>query len=157
VLAALATETDEDTRAKLVSALGRQGDTRALETLRQALDDSSGIVRSAAAEALGELPDHTSIAPLIDTMLKDDDSNTRFSAYKALGRIGGRATIEALGAVLSQQTGADLYPEQRIQIAEIFGTLRNPRAEPFLQALLNDDDEGVVETAKWALKQLTRE
>jgi HEAT repeat protein len=157
VLAALATETDEDTRAKLVTALSRQGDMRVLETLRQALNDPSGVVRSAAAEGLGELPDQSSIAPLIDTMLKDDDSNTRFSAYKALGRIGGWGTIDALGAALNSSDGADLYPEQRIQIAEIFGMLRDPHAEPFLQALLNDADEGVVETAKWALKQLTRE
>ncbi len=84
-------------------ALGIIKDKKALDALIVALRDTEREVRAAAAFALGELKDEKAIDPLIQAMIseKDEDWYTK-GAYvreniaKALGEIGGRASIPLL-------------------------------------------------------------
>jgi hypothetical protein len=68
--------------------LGAIKDTRALEPLIVALQDSDSNVRQMAANALGEVKDSRAIGPLTDE-LQDPDPNVREMATWALEQIKG--------------------------------------------------------------------
>lgn len=149
LLTALEHETEAEVRASLIASLGRQNSPLVLINLITALQDASPVVRSAAAEALSLIPDEQAAAPLVKVLLHDDDVNTRYHVARTLSQIGGANTVQALSEALPVAES----PERKIQIAEILGQLRDPQAIDALQTLLNDPDEGVVETATWALRQ----
>jgi HEAT repeat protein len=151
LIAAAQQEADDEVRAQLIASLGRQGDSQIIDHLLTALQDDSVLVRGAAAEALVAIPDQRAIPALIQVLLEENDSNTRYHASRALGNIGGQATTEALIAALTQNI--EPQPDRKIALIEILGQLRDRRTVDALRNLLNDPDEGVVETAKWALRQ----
>jgi len=88
-------------RASAIEALGRIGDSRAVEPLIAALKDEDVNVRWPAARALGEIKDTRAIKPLI-AALKDWHSNVRKAAAKALVKIGTPA-VELLIAALRDE------------------------------------------------------
>jgi hypothetical protein len=71
---------------KAADALGDMKDTKAVEPLVEALDDSSDDVRQAAAKALGDISDDRAIAPLTHA-LDDRYRGVRDCASYALQKI----------------------------------------------------------------------
>jgi hypothetical protein len=82
-------------RRRAVESLGEIGDDRAVEPLLARLrDESDPGVRTAAARALGRMPDGA-IGPLV-SMLKDDSPELRRTAAEALGSTGNWRAVEPL-------------------------------------------------------------
>ena len=156
----------------------------AVEPLIKALRDKNGIVRTNAAEALGEIKDKRALDPLI-TALEDDDATVRQFAAEALGKIGDNRALKPLTAVLRdrkskvQEAAREaiekiiwdmkakhlLSPlhaslksresEVRIMAAKALLELRDPLSVDALIEALNDDAE-VQKITKEALKAIGR-
>jgi len=124
---------DRWVRRAAAGALGKVGDTRAVEPLITALKDDDKDVRSAAVHALGELKDPRAIEPLIGafgdrenvvreaagativkigspavefliTALKNDDSSVREMAVQTLGKLKDVRAVESLIATLRDES-----------------------------------------------------
>ena len=74
---------DKEVRRGAAEALGKLGDTRAVEPLIEALGDGSEYVRNSAAGALGKLGDTRAVEPLIEA-LEDEYGKIRRAAAEAL-------------------------------------------------------------------------
>jgi len=85
-------------RIKAVEALGKLGDSRAVDALILTLKDSDRDVRRAAFVALRNLGDLRAMDPLIQA-LKDSDDYVRFAATHALGNLGDPKAVDPLTAV----------------------------------------------------------
>jgi len=91
-----------DTSAREAAAygLGRLGDARAAERLREAVADPAPEVRAAAIEALGSLGDRAS-CPALLPLLGAPDPRVRRAAVHALGRIADPASARQVVAALA--------------------------------------------------------
>jgi HEAT repeat protein len=87
-----------DALAQVISEIG----TPAVDLLIDALEDQDSHIRSAAADALGEIRDERAILPLIES-LGDPARDVRRYAASALGRIGNPEAVSALVELLSDQ------------------------------------------------------
>lgn len=79
-------EENAKTCAAAALALGRIGDSRALNPLIGKLEDGSAYVRASAAEGLGWLGNRSAIRPL-ENALKDDSEEVRQTAEEALKKL----------------------------------------------------------------------
>ncbi len=150
LLATLPEEKEPRVREQMIMSISAQEDFQVLALLQSMLcNDEAEQVRVAAAEALGRLPTPESINALIIAMTQDK-GDVPFHAAKALAQIGGEPTVNALLTLLEGDTDT----VSRTHAAEILGQLFDKRAVDPLKKLLNDPDEGVKATAKWALSQL---
>lgn len=102
-------------RALAATALQEIGAPSSLPTLVAALQDSSPAVREAAANGLGRLRRSDAIPPLARTARSDSNRLVRFSALKAIARIGGAVAEQAL-AELRKHSG-DPKVSQQIDLA----------------------------------------
>jgi HEAT repeat protein len=75
------------------------GDVRAVEKLVDTLKDSSGLVRSAVAGALGEIKDLRAMDALV-ARLNDSDTLVRKSSAEALGKMKNNRAVKTLIAAL---------------------------------------------------------
>lgn len=106
LIKALSYEKDPDVREDAASALGEIGNSKAVEPLIKALEDSGNVVRRYAAEALGKIGDKRAVEPLIKALkdshykvcnnAADSDYRMRDSAAEALGKIGDKRAFELL-------------------------------------------------------------
>ena len=87
----------EEIRAQLARVAGDAGVSEGAPMLRGWLSDSSLRVRFFAAEALGELVDRASVAPLFSVLRENADRDVflRHAAVLALHRIGDREAVFA--------------------------------------------------------------
>ncbi len=89
--------------AKAAQALGDLGDPRAIPPLIQKLSyrdripDVEVLVHVYAAESLGRLRARDAVRPLGDLLLSEKNPDARDRYAEALGRIGDRAALPALG------------------------------------------------------------
>jgi HEAT repeat protein len=143
-------DSDAEVRARAAASLGYQGDIQAVDALLDQITDEDTHVRMAIVEALRLLPDSRAVSALVSVMMNDSDADNRFSASRSLMQIGGAAVVDTLLEKLSGEISAS----GKLYAAEILGQLFDHRAIEPLRALLNDEDEAVQETARWALKQL---
>ena len=91
LIEALGYQDDHNVRFAAALALGRVGDSRAVNPLISALEDQPRV-REAAAKALGEIGDPSAVRNLI-AALEDADWEISSTIAKALGKIGDpRAT-----------------------------------------------------------------
>jgi HEAT repeat protein len=94
LIEALNYQEDPNIRLAAASALGKVGDTQAVDPLVAALDDQQGV-NEVAALALGELGDPRAVEPLAKTLV-DENWEVRSSAAKALGKIGDERAVDPL-------------------------------------------------------------
>lgn len=85
----------DETVLTCAGALGRLGDTRAVELLIATLRDPVGAVRVSIARALGKLGDARAVEPLL-AALRDPDKSVRSRVAEALARLGDTRAIEPL-------------------------------------------------------------
>ena len=86
-------------REAAAEALGKIGDSQAVEPLIAALKDEDWYVRKYAVEALGKIGESRTVKPLI-AALKDLEQDVREAAVEALGKIGDSRAVEPLIAAL---------------------------------------------------------
>jgi HEAT repeat protein len=113
-------------RAHAATALGDQGDPRAIEALIRALGTGGAgghWVRSAAAESLGKLGDPRAIDPLLH-LLVDDEDGPRRSAAAAL-------------ACLGQGQWSELVHGNQGDIERLMQAKDHRLAEAFIRALVS--------------------
>ena len=111
LIEALGQNEDKDVRSSAAVALGKIGDTRAVEPLIAALGDQNEVVRRGGAMALGKISDRWQIPPAVEPLivaLGDEDRVTgdgigdvkdvRHYAADALDRLGWSPEPGAAGA-----------------------------------------------------------
>jgi hypothetical protein len=158
LLARLATEDDPETRAQIVTALGRQGAVEASEPLIAALSDPDARARMAAAEALGMLGEadeaDSRVVALMAAFSGDADADVRYEVGRALTHYPGELLAGPLTALLT----ADPAPDAGLilRALEIVGGARvdNPALAAVVARYVDHPDPAVAETASWALKRL---
>ena len=95
LIEALSYQDDHNTRLAAASALGRVGDSQAVDPLIDALEDDQLGVIEIASLSLGEIGDSRAVEPLINA-LGDENWEVRSSLAKALGKIGDNRAIQPL-------------------------------------------------------------
>jgi HEAT repeat protein len=148
LIKALDYQKESDVRHFAACALGRLGDSRAVESLITALGDNEWHVRTHVAEALGEIGDPRAVEPLI-TALGDNEWRVRTHAAAALGEIGDpravKPLIRALGNYDQMVSG---------HAAEALGKIGDSRAVESLIAALGNDDSMLRKYAAKALGKI---
>jgi HEAT repeat protein len=113
----------------------------AVKPLIHLLGDHRWFVVRNAAELLGEMRVEEAVERLTD-VLGHVDKRCRRAATHALGRVGGKRAMHAVGQRL-----VDPDPGVRLQAALGMGAARNPRAVPLLLEALDKEDEPDVQAA----------
>jgi len=80
----------------VISALVRLGDTRAIPSLIEALNDENHYVRREAARAIGQLGSPEAMTAILGLLEGESDEETRRNALIALGNIGDERALETL-------------------------------------------------------------
>ena len=158
LIAALKTAPELNTRRNAATALGKLQDTRAVPPLTDALQDKEAGVKESAKGALkqlvskdpqiAQLESQKNVKELI-TLLQQKDYRSPYIA-ELLGSLGDKRAVEPLIAALKFTTPKDIRPSA----AGALGKLQDSRAVPPLIETLKDQDVGVKQSAKEALKQL---
>lgn len=104
----LSSETKADGRKSAAELLEQIGDTRAVEPLVAALQDSNAEVRQRTAKALGRIGDDAAAPELERTLLHDTDGNVRRLAAWALEKINSKNSLFALIEALAD-TDASIH------------------------------------------------
>lgn len=118
---------------------------QASQTLVKALKDEP-YVRMAAADALGKLGDPSTVASLIDVLLKDKLYYVSKAAAQALGVVRDSMAVDPLIFSLKHAEW-----EVRRAAATALGKIGNSRAIDSLEKALDDDISSVREAAAEAL------
>jgi HEAT repeat protein len=126
----LRTRRDDETRlAAAVDALAASvGDPRAAASALAR--DAQPAVRSDVAQILGRRRDPHAVG-LLAHLVQDPDDNVAVAAVEGLGRIGGRAAVEALLAAVESGSFFRVFPA-----IDVLGRSDDPRAVPALSGLL---------------------
>ncbi len=99
---------DQKIRRKAPRTLGKLKHVSVVQPLCNALKDEDGIVRTAAAEALGSIGDKASLFSLIGVLENDSYHHARAAAAKALGQcgqVGDKRTLDVLLNGLNDRSG----------------------------------------------------
>ncbi|MBD2355209.1 HEAT repeat domain-containing protein [Tolypothrix sp. FACHB-123] len=95
-----------DVRCAVIGALGHvaqeQSDEKSCNLLVSALTDPEALIRTEAAAALGQVNYPPSVPHLI-LATQDTDLDVRKAAINSLGKIGDRAALESLQALLNDE------------------------------------------------------
>ena len=119
-----------------------------LPALHEALNNSSPLIRSNVARALGKLKSRQSV-PYLMGLLQDSEWQVRASATEALGMIGDKAGIEAL--VLKIQDNVGKVQEKAAGAIIRFGKLATM---PLLNALSRERDKFALRAILLALGKI---
>lgn len=140
------------TRWQAAQALGEMEDPRAVEPLREALDDSNQWVRIVAAEALGQISDWRAIETLIYA-LGDSSIWVRRASVVALGQIGDPQAISPLIERLLHPPDNEWPEELHDVIAKALGAIGGTAIQVLIDTL-EDPDVWVSSAAARALGQI---
>lgn len=175
------TDDDPEVRRESAKALGDIGHVGALEPLAALLDDTSNLVRYAAATSLARLRDTRGVEYLF-AGLDNDDPIQRLNTVRSLidverksgglaqrllssldapnprlrsaaAQILGQAHVnDAVPALIEATTDNDAQVRWSAVIS--LGRLGTSESRQALQALVDDDDDTVAYYAQWALDRL---
>jgi len=87
---------NDSIRFKSLQGLEMTGDTKALETVIEGLNDKDKYVRTNAIHALGILGNESHVPIIIDILNKTDDDFIKIGCIEALGNLGGNEAIDIL-------------------------------------------------------------
>ena len=160
-------------RARIVSALARSRDPRAVSALVGALSDEDMILRAAAAEALGAIGAKESV-PRLQALLADPVLSVQLAAAKALVALKDTRGTEWLRQLAGSEHAAmrlaavralkhepdpqwqatvraltgDVDPEVRRNAAELIAPFDPGLAETTLKPLLDDPNPAIRQVAR---------
>lgn len=141
--------TMRDVRVDAAFLLAKQTDYKdpaAVPGLLDALGDEDPRIRSAACKALGDIGDGAAVAELLRVMVKDSDSNIRWQATGALGKMGLSAVPGLCEALRDEDW------KVRRSAAEALWSMHEPSAVPRLAEALVDKNDVVRQAAAGALE-----
>lgn len=101
---------DLQTRFSTARCLFNIGDDRALKHLREFAQDTTSPVRLAATEAVGNAGQRRDVIALMSRLVRDEDFNIRYAAYKYLQKYDDMSIIQTAIA-------KDFYIDQVIQLS----------------------------------------
>jgi HEAT repeat protein len=165
------TNQDRYVRKTAVEALGKIGSDEAVDGLRQALTDDDSYVLGATVTALENIGTDKAVGVLrqglrhkneyvrrgvvkaLDNLAWKPDNDTdeayhliAIGEWHELAKMGERAVQPLIQALLNYRY---VYHNERDEIAETLGNIRDTRARPSLIQVLTDADESVrIEAAK---------
>jgi flagellar basal body P-ring protein FlgI len=99
---------DESTRFAAAKCLFVIGDDAALKPLRELAQDKSSSFRIAAIQTISDYGDKSDVISLMSRLVRDDNFEVRYNAYKSLLKHGDTSVIHSLVA-------DDFYIDQVIQ------------------------------------------
>jgi HEAT repeat protein len=143
-LVPLLTNEDPVVRRDAVRALGRFGDSDALQTLTRAMVDET--MRVTVIKTLSKMGTRSAISLLI-TLLNDECAWVRKNAVKALWALGDAEATQAVFEALTDRT-------IQISVIETLDEIQGPQAIKPLLGLLTEDDPVVRRNAVRALEWL---
>lgn len=112
----LINDPDATVRAACVKALGEHGTVDDAKLLIVRLGDDASFVRWEAAKSLQKIHNPEAVAPLINTLTKDEDADARMAAAYALGQYGEFRVFTALvGALDDQEFGVVRLATQSLE------------------------------------------
>jgi HEAT repeat protein len=158
----LADNADPNIRSTCAGVLQSLGDRRALATLHAALDDWEPTVRLRVVQALGAMPDASSVAPLLRLyQRKDEEHQNRVAILEALGAMSDQRVVRLLRQELGRkpQKGDDEGGEDmRPQAFDALWASRHLMARGTLEsdviAALRSDNSSLVLAATEAAAEL---
>ena len=146
---------DEEIRQAAADALGKIGDSRAVEPLIEVLvEEDIGLVAeaaAAAADALGKIGDSRAVEPLIGVL--DIDRDVSEAAAWALGEIGDARAVEPLIKTLHEYMAFADYDgdaEVRYAVERALGKISGPGVDALIR-MLDDEDGSIREGAAFEL------
>lgn len=149
LLVALKSNEDSNLRSLAIQILGDIKDKKSTETLTEILrDDPDPNNRAAAAEALGKIRDPKVIDDLLE--LLDEDVWLQAQTIVALGELRDPSTLSHLFPLLDDDITRDLA-------TEAIGTIGDPRAIPFLLAILKDPHSKIRKNVVESLAKICEE
>ena len=104
---------DATVRAACVQALGTHGTVEDAELIVARLGDTASFVRWEAARALRKIHNPIAVGPLIQTLLNDQDIDTRIAAATALGQFPQSRVFQALVGALDDRSYGVVQAAQR--------------------------------------------
>ena len=113
------------------------------------LNDSDRETRGKIAWILGEIKEEKAVQSLFDLFMTDEFQDVKESASVALGRIGGKSSLDLLLVALHDD---DWFI--RKNAATALGHINDKSSIAALEELLNDDNTFVSKSAKEALKRI---
>ncbi|MFC1996150.1 MFS transporter [Chloroflexota bacterium] len=102
-------------------ALGRLGDQRALEPLREGLNAPYRSIRAHSARALGTLGDETVVPQLLEYLDNEPDFSQRLAYGSTLGKLRVKAAIPKLLWLLAESTDLESQKTTALSIGRIVG------------------------------------
>ena len=154
-------ETDDlNVKGRAAEALGKIGDTRAVELLIQALKFKSGydvFVQREVANALGGIGDTRAVEPLIQALEAKDDSYRAYvehEAIEALGKIGDARAVEPLVRILNHSSR--YIREDAAEALEKLGFVPKDDTEKAYFLIAKQDWDAVVDLGEPSIKPLMR-
>jgi HEAT repeat protein len=140
---------EADVRSAAALALGKVGGERAMDVLKQMVQNEPPPVKTYSLQALGLLG-RAEVVPVLLDALKDEDNDVFASAAEALGLIG-KPVVPHLIELLNQSSAQDA----RCIAAWQLGTLRYAEAvPPLVQVIRTDKNTEVVALSIWALGEI---
>jgi HEAT repeat protein len=130
---------DKGIRAEAASALGKVGDSSAVEALLAALNDAQATVRREAAVSLGKLGDRRAVDALIPLLEKEEDFYRRF-VIDALGELGDPRAIPAIAPFLKNRNH-----ELRVDAKNALYGLGPAALQPLLEAARDPESMGLTD------------
>jgi len=102
----------------LTSVAQEEKDAKALNLILKALEDSSPMVRSEAAAALGKLS-NSAVVNRLCMVLKDNDADVRKTAAMALMKIGEGEAIAPIQTALEKELAQEVKPVLKLAISQL--------------------------------------
>ena len=145
-------DVNEDVRIQAIRSLANLKETQTIEHFINALNDSSPKIRNYAIQALGSMCVEQAVDLIINIFLTDDDDAVRYQANQSIVQIGGEHAQTRLLSSLSTISDVNML----ISIIEILAKIGTADAILPLQELERHLDEGIRETAVWAIEVLQK-
>jgi HEAT repeats len=113
--------------------------------------EENSLLRGAIVKALGQLRS-ANVEDVLSLAVKDDDTEVRLAAVKALGDRGDEQSLRTLASAMSNESNLDV----RIAAATALGKFKNsPDATRALALALDDNDAALQYRAIQSLEQVT--
>jgi HEAT repeat protein/Na+/melibiose symporter-like transporter len=106
-------------------ALGRMGDRRAIEPLREGLDARYRSIRAHCVRSLGSLEDAEVAPVLLERLASETDDGLKLAYASALGQLRSEEAVGELLALLRASSSPDAQMEEALALARIVGDEHN--------------------------------
>ncbi|HEX2779667.1 MAG TPA: HEAT repeat domain-containing protein [Gemmatimonadaceae bacterium] len=136
---------DDRVRRAAITALAKLTSPKAVDSLRQAMRDSSPQVRMQAAAGMGGRKGLRSAGTLTKALDDEEDQEVQLSIIAALGRLATADAVQRL--IKAAEPAGGIFKKKptalRVAAVQALGEARTPLAQNALQHLLDDKDKEV--------------